>query len=290
MQKMDEQDRINQAYDLLKDCTVCPRACHVNRTDGVAGYCGMSDRLIVSTAGPHFGEEPPLVGHHGSGTIFLCGCNLRCIFCQNYDISHGGHGRHASVNDLVNSMMRLQQTGCHNINFVTPTHFTPHIMDAVYRARKRGLKVPIVYNCGGYESLEMLKLLEGFIDIYMPDIKFLDANLAERYCKAKDYPDVIRAAVKEMHRQVGDLEINDEGVAVRGLLMRHLVMPGALKNSKAVIDFVASEVSPNSYLNVMEQYRPCFKAYNYVEINRPLTAGEFREAFEYAAGKGLRLA
>jgi putative pyruvate formate lyase activating enzyme len=289
MQKIKEE-RVKAAYKLLKDCTVCPRSCHVDRTAGVPGYCGMTETLVVSSVGPHFGEEPPLVGSNGSGTIFLCGCNLRCIFCQNYDISHGGHGRQFTVDQMAGSMMRLQQTGCHNINFVTPTHFSPQIMDAIIRARKRGLKVPIVYNCGGYESVEMLRLLDGLVEIYMPDIKFFSPALAERYCNAADYPDVVRAAVKEMHRQVGDLEIGDDGVAVKGLLIRHLVMPGAAEDSRAVIDFVSSEISQNSYINVMDQYRPCFKAYNYLEINRPLAREEFNKAFNYAAGKGLRLA
>ncbi len=284
-----EQGNIAQAHGRLGKCALCPRACLVDRNNGGVGYCGAGKGLMVATIGPHFGEESPLVGHNGSGTVFLSGCPLKCEFCQNHDISNGV-GEEISAADLVNSLMRLQQIGCHNINFVTPTHYTPHIMEAISLARTRGLRIPIVYNCGGYESVETLKMLEGYIDIYMPDIKFLGEALARRYCNAPDYPQAVRAAVKEMHRQVGDLEIDDSDLAVRGLLVRHLVMPGASDDSKAVIDFIAEEISPDTYLNVMEQYRPCFHAYKYPEINRPLTEREFKTVFDYAAAKGLRLA
>ncbi len=282
--------KIDAAKAMLKECTVCPRQCGTDRTAGERGYCGMTAEVVVSSVSPHFGEEPPLVGSNGSGTIFLCGCNLRCAFCQNYDISHRENGREVDTEGLVHAMLRLQQAGCHNINFVTPTHYTPQLMEAVHAAREAGLRVPIVYNCGGYESLDMLRLLEGFVEIYMPDFKFASVDTAERYCHAPDYAEVAKAALKEMQRQVGDLEIDEEGIATRGLLIRHLVMPGGLEDSKRVIDFVADEVSPGAYINVMEQYRPCGEAYRHPEINRPLQPEEFRRAFDYAASRGLRLA
>ena len=282
--------KIDAAKAMLKECTVCPRQCGTDRTAGERGYCGMTAEVVVSSVSPHFGEEPPLVGSNGSGTIFLCGCNLRCAFCQNYDISHRENGREVDTEGLVHAMLRLQQAGCHNINFVTPTHYTPQLMEAVHAAREAGLRVPIVYNCGGYESLDMLRLLEGFVEIYMPDFKFASVDTAERYCHAPDYAEVAKAALKEMQRQVGDLEIDEEGIATRGLLIRHLVMPGGLEDSKRVIDFVADEVSPGAYINVMKQYRPCGEAYRHPEINRPLQPEEFRRAFDYAASRGLRLA
>ena len=286
---MKEQGSIAQAYGRLAKCALCPRACLVDRDNGEIGYCGAGKDLMIAEIGPHFGEETPLVGRNGSGAVFMSGCPLKCEFCQNHATSNGA-GEKTSVSEMVNSMMRLQQIGCHNINFVTPTHYTPHIMEAISLARTRGLRIPIVYNCGGYESVETLKMLEGYINIYMPDIKFLDAALAQRYCNVPDYPQVVKAAIKEMHRQVGDLEIDDSDMAVRGLLVRHLVMPGATDDSKAVIDFIDEEISPDTYLNVMEQYRPSFRAYKYPEINRPLTEREFKTVFDYAASKGLRLA
>lgn len=286
----DVAEKIDAAKAMLKECTVCPRQCGTDRTVGEKGYCGMTAEVVVSSVSPHFGEEPPLVGSNGSGTIFLCGCNLRCAFCQNYDISHRENGREVDTEGLVHAMLRLQQAGCHNINFVTPTHYTPQLMEAVHSAREAGLRAPIVYNCGGYESLDMLRLLEGFVEIYMPDFKFASVDTAERYCHAPDYAEVAKAALKEMQRQVGDLEIDEEGIATRGLLIRHLVMPGGLEDSKRVIDFVADEVSPGAYINVMEQYRPCGEAYRHPEINRPLQPEEFRRAFDYAASRGLRLA
>jgi putative pyruvate formate lyase activating enzyme len=250
----------------------------------------MTERVVVSSVGPHFGEEPPLAGRHGSGTIFLCGCNLLCSFCQNYDISHNQDGRVVNTAEIVNAMLHLENIGCHNINFVTPTHFSPQLMEAIHAARGEGLKVPVVYNCGGYEDAGMLRMLEGFVEIYMPDFKFASSEIAARYCNAPDYPEIAKAALKEMHRQVGDLRIDDEGIATRGLLIRHLVMPGHVEDSKRVIDFIADEISRGSYVNVMEQYRPCGEAYKTPEINRPLTVAEFRRARDYAVANGLRLA
>ena len=253
------------------------------------GFCGIGRDPLVSSAGPHFGEEPPLVGHGGSGTIFFAGCNLGCVFCQNYDISHHRRGHKADVESIVAMMLALQERGCHNVNFVTPTHVAAHIIEAVCVAREQGLRVPIVYNCGGYESLQVLQLLEGIVDIYMPDAKYADPEQARRYSRAEDYPAVMKAALREIHRQVGDLTICG-GVATRGLLVRHLVMPDNIAGSKAIIDFLTDEISPNTYVNVMAQYRPTFKADEFPEIDRPITAEEFASAYQYAQQRGLRLA
>lgn len=252
------------------------------------GFCGCTTELLVSSAGPHFGEEAPLVGLHGSGTIFLAGCNLGCVFCQNYEISHHREGYPVSCKDIVAMMLHLESLGCHNINFVTPTHFAPQLAEAIVMARAQGLRVPIVYNCGGYESVEMLRLLDGLIEIYMPDMKYADPLVAEKFSSAVDYPTVNQEAVREMWRQVGDLDVRD-GLARRGLLVRHLVLPGNLAGSEKIIDFLAREISDNTYINVMEQYRPCFKARNFPEIARRPTPAEIKIAKEYASEKGLRL-
>ncbi len=282
-------DRIRQAYEMMDACALCPRACGANRRRGERGFCGVGSQPVVSSAGPHLGEEPPLVGYFGSGTIFFAGCNLGCVFCQNFDISHGRAGRETSVEGVVELMLRLEAHGCCNINFLTPTHVMPHVLDAIAQARGRGLRVPIVYNCGGYESLDALRLLEGAVEIYMPDAKFLDPRRAGAYCKAPDYPDAMKAALREMHRQVGDLEIVD-GIARRGLLVRHLVMPNATDDGKAIIDFLADEISPDTYVNVMEQYRPLFRAGEHPAIARRPTRREFEEVYEHARRRGLRLA
>ena len=283
-----KEEAIQKAYALFKDCTVCARNCHVDRTAGELGYCKMPAKLVISSAGPHFGEESVLVGKGGSGTIFLAGCNLLCIFCQNHDISHDRRGESYSEEDCVKMMMRLKRIGCENINFVTPTHFAPLIMKAIDIARGKGLQVPIVYNCGGYESVEMLTLLEGFVDIYMPDIKFLNKEIAKRLCNAEDYPEIVKAATMEMHRQVGDLEIKD-GTATRGLLVRHLVMPDDCGSTFEVIDFLAGEISSNTFVNVMGQYRPVYKAREVPQIDKYPSMHEIQSAREYALKKGLRL-
>jgi putative pyruvate formate lyase activating enzyme len=229
------------------------------------------------------------VGVGGSGTMFFAGCNLRCIFCQNYDISHRVAGSALLPEDLAGVMLRLQDMGCSNVNFVTPTHVTPQIMQAILAARARGLYVPIVYNCGGYESVETLRALEGFVDIYMPDAKYDDSDVASELSDAPDYPEVMRAALREMHRQVGDLQTED-GLATRGLLVRHLVLPDDMAGSRGVLDFLATEISPNTFVNVMAQYRPCFNAFDCRRISRTPTRTEFLDAYQYAQGLGLRLA
>ena len=284
----DENGVLEALHGLLRDCTLCPRRCRVNRLEGEVGVCKVGAVAPVSSAGPHFGEERPLVGTGGSGTIFFAGCNLGCIFCQNYDISHGRAGRDTSVDDIALSMLRLQSLGCHNINFVTPSHVAPMMAEAIVKARISGLRVPIVYNSGGYDLVEVLRLLEGLIEIYMPDLKFADPGSAERYANAPDYPEVAKAAIREMHRQVGDLEIAG-GVAKRGLLVRHLVMPNGVAGSRKIMDFL-HELSPDTYVNVMDQYRPMYMARNCPEIARYPTTEEFLEVYNYAREKGLRLA
>lgn len=280
-------DKVAKAYKLLEKCRLCARRCGVNRLKGELGFCKAGEHLMVSSAGPHFGEESVLVGRCGSGTIFLTSCNLGCIFCQNYDISHLKSGRVVSTEDFVDMMLSLQRQGCHNINFVTPTHFAPQILEAIYIAKEKGLALPTVYNCGGYESLEMLEILEGAIDIYMPDAKYWDGEVAKELSDAQDYPQVMRAALKEMHRQVGDLVVDREGIARRGLLVRHLVMPNGLAGTKEIMHFIAKEISPNTYVNIMEQYRPCFKGLGHPRIGRPITVEEYGQALEWARQEGL---
>ena len=272
----------------MSPCTLCPRQCKVDRSKGQTGFCGIAEMPIVSSVGPHFGEESVLVGRGGSGTIFFAGCNLGCIFCQNFDISHHRHGTKVTLEELAEAILGLQKYGCCNINFVTPTHVVPAIAAAIELARKNGLILPTVYNTGGYDSVETLKLLDGFIDIYMPDMKYADSDVAEELSSAPDYPQVNRQAVKEMHRQVGDLK-TENSAATRGLLVRHLVLPENLAGSFDVIDFLAEEISPKTTINVMDQYRPCYKASKHIGINRRPTRDEFQSAQQYAIKKGLNV-
>ena len=283
------QDALEKLYSLANPCHLCPRNCGVDRMQGEQGYCGGGSKPLVASAAPHFGEEACLVGQGGSGTIFFGGCNLLCVFCQNYDISHGTGGTPAGPDEIADLMLRLQKRGCENINFVTPSHVAPWIADAVRRARMDGLTVPIVYNSGGYDRVETLRLLEGTIDIYMPDAKFWDPEQSERYCGARDYPQVMREALKEMHRQVGDLEIRD-GRAWRGLLVRHLMMPNDVAGSRDVLRFLSEEISPETYVNVMDQYRPCYRASEHADIARRPSRKECSDALDYARELGLRLA
>lgn len=282
------EERIKGLRTLLSPCRVCPRNCGVDRLQGEVGTCRAGKELMLSSAFPHFGEEEPLVGINGSGTIFLTHCNLRCIFCQNYDISHGGEGKGVDPEDLADVMIALQNKGCHNINLVTPTHYTPQIVEALPFAVEKGLRLPLVYNCGGYESVETLRLLDGIIDIYMPDAKYSNAEAARRYSKAPDYFEVMKKALKEMHRQVGDLKLDERGIAYRGLLIRHLVMPNGVVGTKEVVEFIAKELSTNSYVNIMSQYRPCYQAYKYPEIDRRITYTEYFEALNMAKKVGLK--
>jgi putative pyruvate formate lyase activating enzyme len=281
------EERAVQARSRLLSCNLCPRECGVDRLGGERGVCRGGARAEVSSTGAHFGEEPPLVGWGGSGTVFMTHCNLRCIFCQNYDISHGGRGREVSAAELGRMMVELQRLGCHNINFVTPTHYLPQILEAVVKAVPAGLHIPLVWNCGGYERIESLSLLEGVVDIFMPDIKFASVDAAESFCQAPDYYARAKESVVEMHRQVGDLIVTPEGLAERGLLVRHLVLPGGLAGTEEVVRFLAEEISRETYVNIMEQYRPCGEAHGHREIGRRITAEEYGQARELAARAGL---
>ena len=275
-------ERIRRANAILQDCTLCPRNCRVNRLQGELGVCKTGRRPVVSSYGPHFGEESPLVGSGGSGTIFITHCNLLCIFCQNHDISHLGRGEELAIEGLTELMLRIQNQGCHNINFVTPTHVVPMILEALPPAVERGLDIPLVYNSSGYDKAESIKLLDGIFDIYMPDFKFWDRESSQKYLDAADYPKRAKDAIREMHRQVGDLKIDSRGIAQRGLLVRHLVMPENLANTQKVMHFIHEEISPHTYVNIMPQYRPCFEADRFPELNRPVTKEEFNAALRMA--------
>ena len=280
------RNRVAAGREMLRECKLCARECDVNRLEGEIGFCRSGHSAMVSSVGPHFGEEPPLVGRHGSGTIFFTNCNLGCVFCQNYDISHQGHGKEISAEELANAMLALQGMGCHNINFVTPTHYIPQILAGLLIAVKGGLCVPLVHNCGGYESVDALKLLDGVFDIYMPDVKYGDNAAGEKYSKAPDYFHAVTAAVSEMHRQVGDLTTNFEGIAERGLLIRHLVLPDGLAGTRAVVELIAG-LSKNSYVNIMDQYRPAYKSNGYPELGRRISSREYRDAISLAQEAGL---
>jgi putative pyruvate formate lyase activating enzyme len=280
--------RVALAHARLADCDLCARFCHVDRLRGIAGaVCRTGERARVHSHGPHFGEEDPLRGTRGSGTIFFSWCNLRCDFCQNWTISQKGEGEEVEPEVLAALMLELQEKGCHNINLVTPSHVVAQILAALEIAAGRGLALPLVYNTGGYDSLPALELLDGVVDIYMPDMKYGDSGTARQYSHAKDYREVNQAAVKEMHRQVGDLTLNSKGVAERGLLIRHLVMPGGVASSERVLKFIAEEISVHSYVNIMDQYRPEYRAEEHRQIDRRTSNKEYLEAIQIA--KRLRL-
>lgn len=281
------KDRIDRAVELMRDCSLCPRKCHVDRLSGEIGFCRTGEKARVASLHAHFGEESPLVGTGGSGTIFFRSCNLLCYFCQNYDISHDAGGGEVGPEDLADMMMSLQRRGCHNINFVTPSHVVPQILQGLFIAIERGLKVPLVYNTGGYDKVETLKILEDVFDIYMPDFKFWEERWSEKFCKAPDYRKMAAAALKEMHRQVGDLFIDESGIAEKGLLVRHLVMPNDVSNTKEVMTFLADKISEDTYVNVMDQYHPCGKAMLDPGINRRLTRKEYVEAVRLTREAGL---
>jgi putative pyruvate formate lyase activating enzyme len=280
--------RVDQAWRHLEDCDLCARDCRVNRrvtTDGAV--CRTGERALVASYGAHHGEEDCLRGCRGSGTIFFSWCNLRCVYCQNWDLSQKGAGREVEPSEIAEMMLELQGEGCHNINFVSPSHVVAQIIAAVHDAARRGLRLPIVYNTGGHDSGPALALLDGIVDIYMPDMKYGDAELARKYSKVRNYVEANRAAVREMHRQVGDLVLDERGVAQRGLLVRHLVLPGGIAGTAAVLAFLADEISRNTYVNLMDQYRPCYRADEYPEIARPVTRTEYREALAAAERVGL---
>jgi putative pyruvate formate lyase activating enzyme len=284
------KQRVETAYARLEACDICARACGVNRRESAEGAaCKTGERAVVSSAGPHFGEENPLVGTGGSGTIFFAWCNLWCQFCQNYDISQRGSGYEVEPEDLAGMMLSLQGQGCHNINLVSPSHVVPQILAGLLVAAEAGLRLPLVYNTGGYDSLETLRLLDGVVDIYMPDMKYADADAARHYSKIANYPAVNQAAVREMHRQVGDLRMDDRGIAQRGLLVRHLVLPEGQAGTGEIVGFLRDEISPDTYINVMAQYRPCFRAHELPPLNRCITDQEYAQAVNLAQKAGLRL-
>lgn len=281
-------ERLEMALEILSNCELCPRKCHVNRLKSDKGFCKTGRNAVVSSYGPHFGEEKVLVGRFGSGTIFFTHCNMACVFCQNYDISQLGKGNEVSAQELADIMLELQGTGCHNINLVSPTHCVAQILEALLIAFEEGLKIPIVYNTGGYDSVDTLKLLDGIVNIYMPDIKYGDDETGNRYSQVPNYFTVAKKAVKEMHRQVGDLKTDDSGIAVKGLLARHLVLPGDLAGTEKVMEFLATEISTETFVNIMDQYRPLYMARQYPELSRSINRAEFQRAVKIAQRYGIR--
>lgn len=281
-------ERGDKALQMLENCTICPRNCKVNRLKGEKGTCDGGYLPKISSYSPHFGEERPLVGFHGSGTIFLTHCNLGCMFCQNYSISHLGEGREVSFDRLSSMMIELQKLGCHNINFVTPTHYVPQILKALPKAIEMGLSVPLVYNTGGYDSVKTLRLLDGIFDIYMPDFKYTDSHVAKQCSQAPDYPEMAKLALKEMHRQVDDLVIDERGIALRGLLVRHLVLPQGMAGTREAMRFIASSISKNTYVNIMDQYYPCGEISHDSPLSRRITKQEYEEAIAAAQEEGIK--
>jgi putative pyruvate formate lyase activating enzyme len=286
--KKELKRRIERLFKILESCEICPRKCHVNRLKGEKGYCQLGYLPMVSAYHPHFGEETPLVGKYGSGTIFMTSCNLSCVYCQNYEISQLRIGEEVSFERLAEMMIELQNLGCHNINLVTPTPQVLAILKSLEIAIDKGLKIPLVYNTSSYDSLEVLKLLDGIIDIYLPDARYSDDKIALKYSNASNYFEIMKKAIKEMHRQVGDLVINEEGIAIRGLIIRHLVLPNGLAGSEKIFEFIAKEVSKNTFLNIMDQYWPAYKAHQYPELSRRITKEEFQEAINLAKKFGLK--
>ena len=284
------QEKVERARALLADCTVCPRDCHVNRLDDRFGVCKVGRLARVSSFFPHFGEEDVLRGWRGSGTIFFSWCNLRCVFCQNFEVSQVGKGTEVTPQELARMMVALQDQGCHNINFVTPEHVVPQVLEALPHAIEWGLRVPIVYNTSAYDSLESIELMEGVVDIYMPDFKLWHREHARKYLLTPDYPEVAKAVLRAMHRQVGELRVDEDGLALRGVLVRHLVMPGLLDDTRQIMRFLATELSPDTYVNVMDQYYPAWKARTeakFQEINRRIFPAELDAAFAAAQEAGL---
>jgi putative pyruvate formate lyase activating enzyme len=281
-------ERVEQALSIFEACRLCPRECGANRLDGEQGFCKAPSKVMVHTAQPHFGEELSLVGRSGSGTIFFSHCNLRCLFCQNWPISIKGEGRAVTDEELAKMMMFLQDIGCHNINLVTPTHVMPNILNATRTALRKGLRIPLVYNTSGYERLDIVKLLDGIVDIYLPDIKYMDGAMAAKYSSdAWDYPQVATAAVFEMNRQVGVHQVDRQGVARKGLMIRHLVMPNRVAGTKKFVEWVAENLPHTTYINIMPQYHVAYKAYEYPKIARGITVQEFLEAMDWAQEHGL---
>ncbi|MCL2335694.1 MAG: radical SAM protein [Endomicrobia bacterium] len=284
---MSFEEKIEKLYRMMDSCTICPRKCKADRNKGQKGLCKTADKIFIASSNVHTGEEPPISGERGSGTIFFTNCTMACVFCQNYPISQLGNGREVSLDEIVDAMLDLQGKGVHNINFVTPTHYSAQIAKAVFNAKKQGLKIPVLYNCSGYESVETLGLLEGTIDIYLPDIKYSDNEIAYKYSGVRDYVEVNRAALKEMKRQVGDLRVDDEGIAVKGLIVRHMVLPGNVENTKKSLEFIANELSPDTFVSLMAQYHAAHKSNMFPELSRGLTQEEYDEAVDCLESLGL---
>ncbi len=279
--------RYEKAEKILSSCVLCPRRCRVNRLKGEKGFCGAGADAAIASCGAHYGEEGPLSGWMGSGTIFFSGCSLECVFCQNYPVSRFREGGEISAGELSGIMLRLQDSGCHNINLVTPSHFAPRIIEALLIAGPEKLIIPVVYNCGGYEDVETLRLLDGIIDIYMPDAKYSNPDISGELSYAPDYFERLKEALAEMHRQVGDLVINTSGIAERGLLVRHLVLPGGLAGTEKIMEFISQQISKDTYVNIMDQYRPAFRAAEHHPLNRTISRGEYEEALRSARRNGL---
>jgi len=286
--KEEEFDRrIEKVYKLLSPCEICPRKCMANRLEEGKGFCRSGEEVIVSSYNAHFGEEPPLVGNFGSGTIFFTNCNLKCVYCQNYPISQLGNGNKVSLLELAKIMLALQKRKCHNINLVTPTHFVPQILKSLKSAIKMGLRIPIVYNTSGYESVKTLKLLDGIIDIYLPDARYADNKIAQKYSSAPNYFEIMKKALKEMYRQVGDLVTDKIGITRSGLIVRHLVLPENLSGTKKIMRFIAREISPHTYISLMAQYFPAYQAEQFPLLSRRINREEYREALQAFKEEGL---
>ena len=282
------KERGEKLWGMMESCDLCPRECRVDRLKGEKGFCGADSQLVIASYHPHFGEERPLVGRRGSGTIFFTNCALKCVFCINWDISHGGRGQTRSIEELAEMMLQLQKIGCHNINFVTPTHYSAHIVLALDMAAAGGLRLPVVYNTCGWERLEVLKMLDGIVDIYLPDFKYWEPDMAAKYSAgAGAYPGVTKEALLEMHRQVGTARLSPDGLVYRGLMIRHLVMPNNVGGTKEIIDWISENLPKDTYLNIMSQYRPMYRAFEYPEISRRITREEYEEIVRYAREKGL---
>ena len=282
------KERGKKLWEIMRKCRLCPRQCGANRLEGGRGFCGSTSQLMVSAYHPHFGEERPLVGRNGSGTIFFTNCNLRCVFCINWEISQEGKGSPVKIEQLARMMLNLQRMGCHNINVVTPTHYSPHIVLALDIAAKKGLRTPLVYNTSGWERIEILKLLDGIVDIYLPDFKYSDGKMASKYSSgAYSYPEVTKKAILEMHRQVGVAKPDKDGLMRRGLMIRHLVMPNNVSGTREVLKWIADNLPKDTYVNIMSQYRPAYKAFNYPEISRRITRKEYSDAIRWAREFGL---
>ncbi len=281
-------EKVEKAYSFLEECSICPHNCDINRLKDEKGFCKTGLNVKVASFFPHLGEEFPIRGYSGSGTIFISYCNMRCVYCQNYELSHLGEGKEYTPEEIAGIMLYLQEEGCHNINWVSPSHVVPQLIKALQIAVKKGLKIPIVYNTSSYDSPEIIKLLDGIIDIYLPDLKYLNDQHGKKYSKVKNYPDTAKEVIKLMHKQVGDLKTDERGIAYRGVLVRHLVLPNDISTTKKVLDFLKS-VSPNMHVNIMAQYYPYYKAFEYPELSRRITELEYKEAVRYALQTGLKV-